>query len=63
VRKTFNVTPATKINLDDQEGATLDQIGEGYLVVVQSKATKDVTSFDARVIFAESLEVAEEHVA
>ena len=38
----------------------LEEIGEGYSVVVQSKAEKNATSFDARVISAESPEVEEE---
>ena len=61
--RTFNVTSETKINLDDQEGAALDQIGEGYPVVVQSRAAKAATSFDARVISAESPEAEEEPAA
>ena len=57
--QTFSVNEATKINLDDQEGATLDQIGEGYEVVVQSKAPAGKTSgFAARIISAETSETA-----
>jgi hypothetical protein len=58
--QTFNVTSETRINLDDEEGVALEEIGEGYSVVVQSKAEKNATSFDARVISAESPEVEEE---
>ena len=59
--QTFNVTPETKINLDDQEGATLNQIEEGYSVVVQSKAAKGTTGgFVARVVSAEVPEVEED---
>ena len=55
--QTFSVDEATKINLDDEEGATLDQIGEGYEVVVQSKAPAGTTSgFVARIISAETPE-------
>jgi uncharacterized protein YjdB len=61
--QTFNVTSETKINVDDQEGAALEEIGEGYSVVVQSKAEKNATSFDARVISAEAPEVEEESAA
>ncbi len=43
--------------MDDQEGADLDQIGEGYKVNVQSKAAPGTTSgFVARHVSAESPE-------
>lgn len=58
--QTFSVDEATKINLDDEEGATLDQIGEGYEIVVQSKAPAGTTSgFVARMISAETPEPVE----
>ena len=55
--QTFSVNGATKIEVDDEEGADLDQIGEGYKVNVQSKAAPGTTSgFVARHISAESPE-------
>lgn len=55
--QTFSVNDATKIEVDDQEGADLDQIGEGYKVNVQSKAAPGTTSgFVARHVSAESPE-------
>lgn len=55
--QTFSVNDATKIEVDDQEDATLDQISEGDKVVVQSKAAQGTTSdFVARMISAESPE-------
>jgi len=54
---TFAVGDATKIEVNDQEGASLDQISQGDEVVVQSKATPNTTSgFVARIISAESPE-------
>lgn len=58
--QTFTVTPDTKVNVDEQEGSSLDQIGVGYDVVVQSKAPKDASSFGARVISASSPEASGE---
>lgn len=49
----FRVTSQTKIDVDDQERATLDQIGKGYKVV-QPKAPAGASSFDARSICAQS---------
>lgn len=55
--QTFSVDGATKINVDDQEGATLDQIGKDYEVVVQSRAPAGKESdFVARIISAETPE-------
>ncbi len=60
--QTFSVNEAatkeaTKISLNDEEGATLSQIQEGYEVVVQSKAPAGTTSgFVARIISAETPE-------
>lgn len=58
--QTFTVTPDTKINADEQDGASLDRIGAGYDVVVQSKALKGASSFGARVISASSPEASGE---
>ena len=48
---------ATKIEVDDQEGTSFDQIQKGYKVNVQAKAPAGTTSgFVARVVSAESPE-------
>jgi len=55
--QTFSVNDDTAIEVDDEEGADLDQIGEGYKVNVQSKAAPGTTSgFVARHVSAESPE-------
>jgi preprotein translocase subunit YajC len=54
----FAVTEATKVELNEEEAA-LSDLQAGDKVVVQSKAKKGATSFEARVVSAERPEPVE----